>query len=229
MIKWLRNALARFIKSHGANYLLGISVSPVVFVLFSLFSGVFFLLIALFLFQVNLLKGFFFGAFGILVPALILVISNEADNDAMLVDIKNIFEFLKIQLHAGVYVVDALENCMDHVKNKRLHGAMKNLLNDIFLSKNLNSALDEFGAQFSNHHMDILVIILKQSMESGYSVNNLDNAFEEVLDVERAINIRMENSVERNVQILQVLFMAAMIAISIYCSVVELKGLFQIG
>ncbi|MGN0160504.1 MAG: type II secretion system F family protein [Lachnospiraceae bacterium] len=212
----------------GLEYLVGFTIPTDLFIAICVLWGTLCSLMTLTVFHQSPVVVILAALIGLWIPVMILVISNEADNDAMLMDIKNIFELLKIQLHAGVYVVEALENCYEDIRNKRLKSAIKNLLNDIYLSKNMTKALDEFGAHFNNHHIDTLVIILKQSVESGYSVQNLDNAFEEVLDVERAINIKIENSVERNVQILQVLFMAAIIAISIYCSVVELKGLFQI-
>lgn len=217
-----------FLKEYGMAYLIGVNVSSEIFLIASLFAGLF---IGVFEISVGIHEPIIvFGSCigGMFVPTCILINSNKADNDAMLEDIKLIYEMLKIQIHAGVYIIDALENCCGMIRNKRLKMALIRLLNEIFMSRNVNDALDNFNASFRNSHIDTLVIILKQSMESGYSVSNLDSAFEQVVDVERAINIKMENSVERSTQILQVLFMAGIIAISVYCSIVEFKELFSI-
>lgn len=218
----------RFLKSHGIENFIGFMISPAVFWVISICSGLFFTI----LFRNFGITQFIFNGIiflpGMALPAVLLYISNESDNDKMLKDIKNLFEMLKIQIHSGVYMVDALENCCGEIENKRLAGALNKLLNEIYMSRDMAESMERFNEAFSNPHIDMLVIILKQSMETGHSRNYLDSAFEQVLDVERAIHIKREQTVERNVQVMQVLFMAGIIAISVYCSIVEFKGLFEI-
>lgn len=218
----------RFLKSHGAEHMVGFVVHPYLFLFFMAVCGGF-VVFAARVFGIVTMGGMTLCFLaGVFLPIGMLLISNESDNDGMLKDLRNIFELLKIQIHAGVYIIDALENCCAMIRSKRLKNSIKRLLNEIYLSKNISEALEDFNASFRNEHVDTLVIILKQAMESGYSVNNLDSAFEQILDVEKAIHIRMENSMERNVQVLQVLFMAGMIAMAVYCSIVEFKSLFEI-
>ncbi len=218
----------RFLKENGITYLVGVNISAITFWGISVGCGIFIVLFEVMVLEKNFIINFITFVLGSFLPAGLLMSSNKSDNDTMLEDIKLVYEMLKIQVHAGVYIMDALDNCSRMVKNKRLQQGLNRLLCEIFMSRNINDALDNFNNSFRNTHIDTLVIILKQSMESGYSVQNLDSAFEQVVDVERAINIRMENAVERNTQILQVLFMAGIIAIAVYCSMVEFKGLFSI-
>ena len=218
----------RFLKSHGAEHMIGFVIHPYLFLIFMAVCGGFVVFTARVFGAVTMggmMLCFLAGAF---LPIGMLLVSNESDNDGMLKDLRNLFELLKIQIHAGVYIIDALENCCAFIRSKRLKNSIKRLLNEIYLSRNITEALEDFNASFRNKHVDMLVIILKQAMESGYSVNNLDSAFEQILDVEKAIHIKMENAVERNVQVLQVLFMAGMIAMAVYCSIVEFKSLFEI-
>lgn len=217
----------RFLKNYGLDSLVGFVMSPQMFFFISFLFGVFFAVFA-YLMKLSGIVSFLFFAVGIFLPAGILVISNEADNGQMLFDLKNIFEMLKIQMHAGVYMVEALENCVEEVKVKRLKKALKRLVSEIYMSKDITQALDDFNESFKNVHVDMLVVILKQSMETGQSIQYLESATAQMLDVEKAIYVRMENSMERNVQVIQVFFMAGIIAISVYCSIVEFKGLFEI-
>lgn len=218
----------RFLRSRDIENLVGFMIAPEVFWAVSICSGVFFVL----LFRGFGVRSFIFNGMiflpGTAVPTILLCVSNESDNDRMLRDIRNLFEMLKIQIHSGVYMVEALENCCGEIKSKRLAKALNKLVNEIYMSRDMTESLERFGEKFSNPHIDMLVIILRQSMETGHSKNYLDSAFEQALDVERAIHIKREQAVERNVQIMQVLFMAGIIAVCIYCSIAEFKGLFEI-
>ncbi len=218
----------QFLKSHGVEYFAGFRISPMTFWIISVFSGFFGWIFGKSFGVKNIIFSWMIFLLGTFIPTVLLYISNESDNDKMLKDIKNLFEMLKIQIHSGVYMVEALENCCQELENKRLLKALNRLLNEIYMSKDIVESLKDFNASFSNPHIDMLTVILRQSMETGYSVNYLDSAFEQVLDVEQAIHIKMEQAVERNVQIMQVLFMAGIIAMSVYCSIVEFKGLFEI-
>lgn len=227
-MKKYQSELEDFLLSHGIEYILGFNLPGWFFMLISIWTGILMLAFVSVMvgnYAATLVAGFLGGLF---LPTGFLIMSNQSDNDGMLLDIKNIFQMLKIQIHAGVYIVDALENCCTDLKSKRLKKELNRLVSEIYMSKDVNVALDDFNNKFCNNHIDILVIILKQSMESGYSISNLDSAFEQVIDVEKSINVKLENSVERNVQVIQVMFMAGIIAIAMYCSIIEFKSLFEI-
>lgn len=224
----LKAKTEHFLKSHGIENFTGFKISPRIFWIISGFSGFFFLISGRTFGNKSVIFDWLIFLPGFFMPTILLYFSNESDNDKMLKDIKNLFEMLKIQIHSGIYMVDALENCCQEVENKRLLRALNRLLNEIYMSRDVAESLEDFNGSFSNPHIDTLVVILRQSMETGHSVNYLDSAFEQALDVEQAIHIKMEQSVERNVQVMQVLFMAGIIGISVYCSIVEFKGLFEI-
>lgn len=215
------------LKRNGIEYLFGIKPNSYVFLIICLISAIVIGTVSCLIFQCKFVGSCLVLVICFFLPFGVLWISNKSDNDNMLKDIKMIFEMLKIQVHAGVFIVEALETCIEMCNNRRLRKSLQILVNEICMSKDVMKALDDFNDSFSNNHIDTLVIILKQSMETGYSVENLDSAFEQVIDVERAINIKLENSIERNVQVLQVLVMAGIIAIAIYCSIIEFKGIFE--
>ena len=225
-MNWMRKT-ERFLKSRGVESFIGFMISPEIFFAVTVCFGVFLTVLC----RSFGVKQFVFDGmiflFGMALPAVLLCVSNESDNDNMLKDIRNLFEMLKIQLHSGIYMVDALENCCGEIENKRLLKALNRFLDEVYMSRDVTKSLEQFHHAFSNPHIDMLVIILKQSLETGQSKTYLDNAFEQVIDVERALFIKREQAVERNVQVIQVLLMAGVIAICVYCSIVEFKGLFE--
>lgn len=153
--------------------------------------------------------------------------SNENDNSDMLSDIKIMFDCLRIQVKAGVYVTDALNETMLLMKNKRLRDALKNLTDSIVLTGNLDDSLKEFNQKFCNRHIDTMVIILRQALVSGQSSESLDNAFEQMTDIEQALNIKLENALERKVMIIQVMVLLGIFLMVGFCSICEFAGLFS--
>ena len=57
-------------------------------------------------------------------PELLLIYMNERDNRNMLTEIKLIYQALEVQIRAGIYVADALTECCQSVKGRRLQQAL---------------------------------------------------------------------------------------------------------
>lgn len=224
----IRSKINFFLRKNGIKHLTGFNVPAELFAVISILSLILVTATIRNIWSVSGILLIIVMVLSLMLPAFVLIVSNSSDNADMLSDIHRLFEMLKIQLHGGVYIIDALENCCLMIKNKRLRYGISKLVSDVYVSGDSDKALDEFNLSFNNEHIDTLVILLKQSMETGTAVLGLESAFEQIGDVEHAIYIKKENSVERRVQVLQVFIMAGIIAIAIYCSLVEFKGLFEI-
>lgn len=218
--------IQQFLDCNGATYLFGIRIYAGYFCIVEFILSIVMSVIGASLFH-SIMYGVLLGIAAFAILPLILIVSNQNDNQEMLSDMKRIFEMLKIQIRVGMYMMDAIENCVAYIHCKRLKQGLNRLICEIYLAKDMKETLDDFNATFSNQYIDTLVVIMKQAMETGYSIENLNNAFEQIVDVEHAINIRIENSIERNTQILQILFMSGIIAIAVFCSFVEFQTLFQ--
>lgn len=208
------DSIQRFLKSKGAVYLFGDTATPVTFVTVKVL-----LLLLLFLMGASIggiLPGMFFGMVGFFLPDMLLTISNSADNDAMLEDIKCIYDTLRIQTKAGVFLSASLCECYLAVKNRRLKSALLELTNDISTRHEIEDALERFNEKFDCSQIDIFCIVIRQSMESGRSVKVLEDLSLQMNDLQHAINLKEKEALDRKVQIIELLIFVGLLAVTIF-------------
>lgn len=208
------DSIQRFLKSKGAVYLFGDTATPVIFVTVKVL-----LLLLLFLMGASIggiLPGMFFGMVGFFLPDMLLTISNSADNDSMLEDIKCIYDTLRIQTKAGVFLSASLCECYLAVKNRRLKSALLELTNDISTRHEIVDALERFNEKFDCSQIDIFCIVIRQSMESGRSVKVLEDLSLQMNDLQHAINLKEKEALDRKVQIIELLIFVGLLAVTIF-------------
>ena len=106
---------------------------------------------------------------------IVFKISNTQDNHKMSKDIRAIYDTLRLQTKANVYIIEALSECYLCVQSERLKSALLKLTSNIIAKSNINEAIDDFNKHFKNTFMDTLCIIIKQSLESGKSIQILED------------------------------------------------------
>ena len=84
-----------------------------------------------------------------------------------------IYQALEVQIRAGIYVADALTECCQSVKGRRLQQALIELAGDLVMQSDLMTALSAFQGKFDNRQIDALCITLIQAGESGQAVELL--------------------------------------------------------
>ena len=165
---------------------------------------------------VNVYLGIAFAIPGFFAPDLIVNLMNSSDNDDMMDDIKSIFDTLKIQTKAGVFLTYSLCECYLIVENQRLKAALLDMTNMIISKNQIMDALHKFNAEFDNPYIDTLCITIEQSLESGKSAQILQDLSKQIADMQRAINIRESEKLDSKIQFLQVLIFISIIVIAIY-------------
>ena len=98
----------------------------------------------------------------------------------MLPDIESMYDIMKIQARAGVFIQDSLMDCYISTSNKRLKAAILELCNQIGTNKTMEEAVDNFSRKFSNRHIDVLCIVLTQAQSSGKTVQILSDMNEQI-------------------------------------------------
>lgn len=216
------DSIQKFLNTKGATYLFGEMATPVTFMIVKV-------LMFLLLFMVGMslggvLPGALIGIAGFFVPDILLTISNSADNDAMLSDIKCIYDTLRIQTKAGVFLSASLCECYLAVKNRRLKSALLELTNDISTRRDIDDALERFNEKFDCGQIDIFCIVIRQSMESGRSVKVLEDLSLQMNDLQHAINMKEKEALDRKVQIIELLIFVGLLAVTIYSLGVEVMS-----
>lgn len=169
------------------------------------------------------------GLMATALPAWMLNISDEADQEQMLDDLKNVYNTLRMETHAGVYLTTALAECYLVVRNQRLKAALLDLTNDISATHDVGTAIEAFGGKFDDRYIDMFVVTIRQSLESGRSAQLLADVSEELRQVQKAINTKVSEALDRKLQVISLLMFVGMLVITIYMLMVSLSGSLSMG
>ena len=102
-------SIQKFLKTRGAVYMFGEMATPVTFLLVKLLA--FLLLFMVGISFNSILAGLILGVLGFFLPDILLNVSNSMDIDTMLSDFKCIYDTLRIQTKAGVFLSASLCEC----------------------------------------------------------------------------------------------------------------------
>ena len=216
------DSIETFLNTKGAVYMFGTIANPVIYMLIKTLA---FLL--LFMTGVSIggfALAFLLGITGFFLPDILLTVSNSADNDAMLGDIKCIYDTLRIQTKAGVFLSASLSECYLAVRNRRLKSALLELTNDISTRRDIDDALERFNEKFDCGQIDIFCIVIRQSMESGRSVKVLEDLSLQMNDLQHAINMKEKEALDRKVQVIELLIFIGLLAVTVYSLGVEVMS-----
>lgn len=211
-----RNYLSRM----GVNYVMGRTVSPEEFLLIKVVTGVFITAVLAWGFGVaGGIIGWFIGYFSYDVLIRLL---NSAANEKMLPDIKSVFDTLKIKTEGGMFLTSAIMECYKNTRHPRLKQALFEMNGQLIAKNDIGETIDDFGMKFHNKQVDILCIILKQSMESGKTVEILKDISDHLADMQQAINLKAKNKMESQTLIIQLLMYALIIVLCVYGIIVSM-------
>ena len=213
------DSIQKFLNTKGATYMFGEAANPVNYMLIKIL-----VLLLLFLVGISLegiIVAALLGITGFFLPDILLTVSNSSDNDAMLEDIKCVYDTLRIQTKAGVFLTASLSECYLAVRNRRLKSALLELTNDISTRREIDDALERFNEKFDCGQIDIFCIVIRQSMESGRSVKVLEDLSLQMNDLQRAINMKEKEALDRKVQIIELLIFMGLLAVTVYSLGVE--------
>ena len=213
------HSIQKFLKIRGAVYMFGEMATPVTFLLVKLLA--FLLLFMVGISFDSIPAGLILGVIGFFLPDILLNVSNSIDNDTMLSDIKCIYDTLRIQTKAGVFLSASLCECYLAVKNRRLKSALLELTNDISTRREIDDALERFNEKFDFGQIDIFCIVIRQSMESGRSVKVLEDLSLQMNDLQRAINMKEKEALDRKVQVIELMLFIGLLAVTVYSLGVE--------
>ena len=213
--------ISLYISRSGLGFMFNEKLTPLTYVMIRI--GLIFALAIIGL-QSSIIGGLVGAVIGYFALDFLANASNKSDNDKMLEDIKNVYDTLRIQTKAGVYITSVITDCYLVVQNKRLKKAFLRLTSDIAAKNDVDAALDEFRNKFENEYINALVIIIKQSMKTGQATKMFEDIRAQITDIEVAMMESEKRKVQLMITICQVILYTAIIAVSIYIAVVALQS-----
>lgn len=221
-----------WLRQMGVSYMLGRDISVYFFYSIKFVSSILLAIVVISLFRgagfmsVCVVLTVTLGI-GYIIPDLILIMSNESDNSIMLNDIRLIYDTLKIQSKSGVYITDILSECQLLVQMPRLKKALMELTNEIYTKHNLSSGLKIFNSKFKNIYIDMLVMTIEQSVQSGQSVQMFQDIAQQIHDVEQALYEKEKRRAENKMLIYQLAVYFAILLIVVYAMFSQLISAFS--
>ena len=201
-----------FINKYGVNFMIK-GITPVGYVALKLIASLFVMVVAM---HENVVLGLAFGPACYYILDFIFIESNKSDNKLMLEDIKNVYDTLRIQIKAGVYITSVLTDCYLVVKNKRLKKAFLELTSDIAAKNDLEESLDRFTYKFDNQYIDNLATVIKQSMTTGQAGKMFDDIKGQINDIENAMVEAEKQRINTQIIIVQALMYVAILVSTVY-------------
>ena len=131
------------------------------------------------------LLGIAFFVLGMMMPAMLLYVSNKRDNEIILKDLKWLYEMITVQLQSGLHIHQALQESEGLMTNKRLRKALKVLTERLLAGQDMDSVLYQFEQSFRNHYISSFCLILRQMRHSGYGVKLLEDIRLQIEEMER--------------------------------------------
>lgn len=210
--------LSVFLTRSGIDFWYQNKINPINYIVYKILISVLMLLIGI---KVNIYFSIPLGILGFMAPDILIKNKNENDNEEMMQDIKKIYDTVKIQTKAGVFLTDSLVECYLVVKMPRLKAALLELSSNIVAKNDIESSIDEFNQRFKNSYIDTFCIILKQSLESGKRAQILEDISTQLVNVQHAINMKEKESLDRKIGFIQLCIFAGITVIAIYAMGME--------
>lgn len=138
---------------------------------------------------------------------------NQIDNDEMLPDIRKIYDTLKIQSKAGMFLTESLMEVYRVVTHKRLKKALLELNGQLYVKNQIVEAINTFNGKFNNEYIDMLCVTIKQAEQSGQSVRVLNDISNQLVAVQKQIHKKEEDSLNRRLLVAQMMIFVSIMMI----------------
>ncbi len=202
-----------FISRYGADYNLGISRVKQLLTL-KICSVVFFIFLGSQVVGMPVIL--LVGAAGWKFPDMVIKMLNKEDNEKIFKDMKILYDSLRIQQSAGIFITNSLMYSYRIVKCKRLKTALRSLSGELMLNKDIGRALDALSTKFKNDNIDEFVSIISQSVQTGRMRDMLEQINKQMQNMEDIINQKRENAVDSKMLLIMMLLFLGIIAMTVY-------------
>lgn len=158
--------LQKWLKSIGAGYAVKGFGDPFQFVAVNLLMSV--AVLVVFSALSDLMTGFLVAAALVATELLMLILIDQKNNREMLDDVSFLYDGVAIQLTSNIYMVEAISNCLQYIRNKRLKQALTELCSNLSLGGDVRAATKDFVEKFHNEYLDTFCgVIIQVTTETG--------------------------------------------------------------
>ena len=215
------DAIEQYINASGLAFMTDYKITPLTYMGLRIGLALFMMILGI---QINLLLGLVLVPVGYFGVDFIVNMSDKDDNEKMLADIEDVYDTLRIQTKAGVYITSVLTDCYLVCKNKRLKSAFLKLTSDIAAKNDIEASLDDFRCKFRNEYIDTLVIIIKQSMQTGQAAKMFEDIRAQIADIDAAMIIQQKNQINSKIIFVQMIVYVSIIVVAVYVTFLSITN-----
>ena len=150
--------------------------------------------------------------FGYYVVDLNYIAQNNSDNKKMLHDIKTMYDTLRVFTAVDLYITSALDECYRRVGNKRLKTALYELNEGLKNQSNHQYEIESFAFKFKNPYITQFANALSQYYASGNINTMMTDLSEQMVALDRAINIQTKEKLDTRNTVKHILVMVGLMA-----------------
>lgn len=191
-----------YLSKKGVNYIMKRTVDPIEWITVKILCSIVLSIVVFKMFNMFVAIISLFIAYYI--PNIIINLSNINDNNKMLIDIKNMYETLKIKTESGIFLTDALFQCFKTANNSRLKNEMLIMINEIKTKNDIMQALSNFENKFDNKYINGFVGVLRQSFDTDDIKSSIDNISKQMNSVQKTIDIQADAVAAKNASLCQI-------------------------
>ncbi len=162
--------------------------------------------------------------FGYFLPGFAFRVSDKRDNEQMMPDVRKLYEYIKIQVKAGVYLTNTLSACYLAISNRRLKQGLLELNSRLIATNSVSMAIDDFEEKFTNEYIGYFCLIVSQSEQSGHMAQMLNDMTKQMEDMQRYIMTQKKGRIERKVIFLTLLVFVGILLIAAYQLAISLMS-----
>lgn len=206
--------IEKYLKSTGTTY--GLNVEG--YMLLKIVCSAAFLVLSR-LFNLNIIATLILTVIGFFILNIRIHFKDKKETKEINLQMKDIYDSLKLQTISGTYVIAALSDCYLIVTNERLKKALAFLSARISYQKDINAALTDFQERFRSDEINNLVLIIKQSLKTGKLQEQLDSQTEELNDLSQVAAKEFTQKINNTIDEIQLFeFLGLFIVILYYCA-----------
>lgn len=165
---------------------------------------------------VSVLLGGCVGVVGFFLPKLIIMISDKRDNEQMMSDVRKLYEYVKIQVKAGMHLTHTLSACYLAISNRRLKQGLLELNSRLIATNSVSVSISEFKEKFTNEYISYFCLVVAQSEQSGRMAQMLDDITKQMEDMQRYLMAQKKGRMERKLIFLTLLVFLGILLIAGY-------------
>lgn len=211
--------IQKMLDSTGTTFYSKGTVTPMSFMLVRVLLFVLGLIIGTIL--LGLIGGIIIGGTVFCMPVLLMKSRDKKDNKKMLRDIMNMYDVIKIQTEAGVYISQILIEAYMVVRNERLQNALLELTGKIKETDDIEIALEVFKRRFNNEHINNLTAAIMQSVRNGNSVRMMEDIRNYMVTLQKSYNKEIEESVKRRGIIISIAIFGGIMGLLAYAALFD--------